>query len=75
MRYTWNADNCCGYAHRQNVDDVGFISALIEELVADYQVDPSRVSVTGFSNGAMMTFRLACELSGKIAAAAPYAGR
>ena len=74
MRYTWNADNCCGYAHRQNVDDVGFISALIDELVADYQVDPSRVSVTGFSNGAMMTFRLACELSGKIAAAAPYAG-
>jgi polyhydroxybutyrate depolymerase len=73
-RYTWNADNCCGYAYRQHVDDVGFIAALIDQLVADYDVDPSRVYVTGFSNGAMMTFRLACELSGKIAAAAPYAG-
>lgn len=74
MRYTWNADNCCGYAHRANVDDVGFISALIDKLIADYDVDPARVYITGFSNGAMMTFRLACELSGKIAAAAPYAG-
>jgi polyhydroxybutyrate depolymerase len=74
MRYTWNANNCCGFAHRQDVDDVGFISALIDELVTSDDVDPSRVFVTGFSNGAMMTFRLACELSGKIAAAAPYAG-
>ena len=74
MRYTWNADNCCGFAHRQDVDDVGFISALIDELIANYDVDPSRVYVTGFSNGAMMTFRLACELSDRIAAAAPYAG-
>jgi polyhydroxybutyrate depolymerase len=74
MRYTWNADNCCGFAYRQHVDDVGFISALIDELIANDDVDPSRVYVTGFSNGAMMTFRLACELSDRIAAAAPYAG-
>ncbi len=73
-RYTWNAYGCCGYAQRKNVDDVGFISALIDQMIADFDVDPSRVYVAGFSNGAMMTFRLACELSGKIAAAAPFAG-
>lgn len=73
-RFTWNADNCCGYAHRKNVDDVGFISALIDRLIEDFDVDPARVYVTGYSNGAMMSFRLACELSDTIAAAAPYAG-
>lgn len=71
---TWNAYNCCAFAYETNVDDVGFISALIDELIVDYRVDPSRISVTGHSNGAMMTFRLACELSDKIAAAAPNAG-
>lgn len=73
-RYTWNAYGCCGFAQRENVDDVGFIGALIDQMVADDGVDPSRVYVSGYSNGAMMTFRIACELSGKIAAAAPYAG-
>ena len=71
---TWNAHNCCGYAYAKDVDDVGFISALIDQLVVEYDVDPSRIYVTGHSNGAMMTFRVACELSDKIAAAAPYAG-
>lgn len=71
---TWNAHNCCAFAYETDVDDVGFIYALIDQLVADYQVDASRISVTGHSNGAMMTFRIACELSDKIAAAAPNAG-
>ncbi len=71
---TWNAYNCCAYAHAQDIDDVAFISALIDRVIADYDVDPTRIYITGHSNGAMMTFRLACELSDKIAAAAPYAG-
>lgn len=72
--HTWNAYECCAYAFESNSDDVGFISALIDQVVADYSADPSRIYVTGFSNGEMMTFRLACELSDKIAAAAPVAG-
>lgn len=71
---TWNAYSCCGYAYAAGIDDVGFISVLIDHLVSDEQVDPTRIYVTGFSNGAMMTFRIACELSDKVAAAAPYAG-
>ncbi len=61
-------------AYREKIDDVGFISALIDHLVAQQNIDQKRVFVTGISNGAMMSHRLACELSGKIAAIAPVAG-
>lgn len=71
---TWNAGNCCGYALEHNIDDVGFIKGLIERLQKRYRVDSNRIYVTGISNGAMMTYRLACELSDKIAAIAPVAG-
>jgi polyhydroxybutyrate depolymerase len=71
---TWNAGNCCGYALDNNVDDVGFIRALIDELEKTRAIDPKRIYATGMSNGGMMTYRLACELSDKIAAAAPVAG-
>ena len=71
---TWNSGNCCGYALNNTIDDVGFIRALIDELQRDYPIDPRRVYVTGISNGAMMSFRLACELSDKVAAIAPVEG-
>lgn len=61
-------------AHRKNIDDVGFISSLIDELVKTCNVDTKRVYVTGMSNGALMTHRLAIELSDKIAAVAPVCG-
>lgn len=68
---TWNAGHCCGYALNNQVDDVGFISALIDKLIKDYPVDPKRVYATGISNGGMMSHRLGIELSHKIAAIAP----
>jgi polyhydroxybutyrate depolymerase len=55
-------------------DDTGFISALIDELIIKYNADPERIYSTGISNGAMMSYRLGCELSDKIAAIAPVAG-
>ena len=61
-------------AHKENIDDVGFISALIDLMVKDYNADPARVYITGISNGAIMSYRLACELSHKIAAIAPVDG-
>ena len=61
-------------AHRENIDDVGFISALIDTLIKDYNVDPKRVYITGISNGAILSYRLACELSHKITAIAPVDG-
>jgi polyhydroxybutyrate depolymerase len=61
-------------AHRDNIDDVSFISALIDSMIQDYNINPKRVYVTGISNGAIMSYRLACELSHKITAIAPVDG-
>ncbi len=58
-------------AHTQDIDDLGFISALIDELSAKLNIDSKRVYATGISNGGMMSYRLGCELSQRIAAIAP----
>lgn len=71
---TWNAGGCCGYAMNNNIDDVGFISALIDSLTFGFAVDTDRIYATGMSNGAFMSYRLACEIPEKIAAIAPVAG-
>lgn len=71
---TWNSGHCCGSALENNVDDVGFVRALVDRLRTTYPVDPARIYATGFSNGAMMTHRLAAELSSTFAAVAPVAG-
>jgi len=65
---TWNAGDCCGYAGDNNIDDVAFISALIDTLLNRYQIDYRRVYATGMSNGGMMSYRLAAELTAKLAA-------
>lgn len=56
------------------VDDVGFISVLIDSISAQYNIDPSRVYSCGMSNGGFMSFRLACELEDRIAAIASVTG-
>lgn len=68
---TWNAGWCCGYAVNNNIDDVGFIDALIDTLMAEYAIATTRIYATGMSNGGFMSYRLACELSERIAAIAP----
>jgi polyhydroxybutyrate depolymerase len=73
-RRVWNAGLCCAAAVRKNIDDVGFIKKMLVELQTNYSVDPKRIYVTGMSNGAMMTYRLICELQNTFAAAIPVAG-
>ena len=70
----WNVGGCCGEAAAQGVDDAGFLSLLIDRLVADFKADPNRIYVTGFSNGASMALQLGCSLSHKIAGLAPVSG-
>jgi len=70
---TWNAGDCCGFASNNNIDDIGFIDLLLSTLVEQYSIDTNRIYATGFSNGALMAYRLACELSTKITAIAPVA--
>lgn len=71
VKRSWHDRREEGPAAEENVDDVGFISALIDKLVKEQNVDPKRVYAAGISNGGMMSFRLACELNDKIAAIAP----
>jgi polyhydroxybutyrate depolymerase len=56
------------------IDDVKFIHELIDQLTTEYKIDPKRIYVTGMSNGGMMAYRLAGELSEKIAAIAVVCG-
>ncbi|HEY1067833.1 MAG TPA: PHB depolymerase family esterase [Pirellulales bacterium] len=72
--YTWNAGDCCGYAARQEIDDVTFVKALLDDLAKRDSIDARRVFATGMSNGGMMCYRLASELSDRIAAIAPVSG-
>lgn len=58
----------------ESPDDVAFIDDLLDALEAQLCIDSSRVFSTGISNGAMMSVRLACDLSDRIAAIAPVSG-
>ncbi|QDT59441.1 Alpha/beta hydrolase family protein [Stieleria bergensis] len=71
---TFNGGNCCGYAMRNKVDDVEFTSQLLDDLATVVNVDEKRVFATGMSNGGIITYRLASELSERIAAIAPVGG-
>lgn len=71
---TWNVGNCCGQAQKNNVDDVGFLHALVAQLENTDGVDPKRVYAVGMSNGAMMTYTWACRDPGELAGIGPVAG-
>lgn len=71
----WNSGaGALGIFPNSDVDDVGFISALIDTTAARFAIDTNRVYVTGFSMGGFMSNRLACELGDRIAAIASVAG-
>jgi polyhydroxybutyrate depolymerase len=71
---SWNAGKCCGTASATQVPDVQFVSDLIDAVSTDLCIDQKRVYAAGFSNGGMLSNRLACELSNRIAAFAPVSG-
>lgn len=68
---TWNAG---GFRRANKADDVAFIGKLLDDLATMLNVDQKRVYVCGMSNGGIMSYRLAAELSDRIAAIAPVAG-
>merc|ERR1712224_468235 len=81
--HTWNAGSCCPAASRGKTDDVQFardlLAAFTSGAVKDLSggkidIDPTRVYATGGSNGAFMSYRLACEAPELFAAIAPVAG-
>ncbi len=73
--HTWNSgDACCGFATDRDIDDVGFLRAVIEDLQFRMSVDPDRVYVTGHSNGGMMAYRMGAEASDVVAAVISIGG-
>ena len=69
-RRNWNTFGPRG----TGVDDVAFLSALLDTLASRYRVDPDRVYSTGMSNGGFMSYELACQLNGRIAAIGSVTG-
>ena len=76
LYHRWNdgRNDATSRSSAERVDDVLLISTLIDHLKELYSIDTNRVFATGMSNGGMMTERLGCELSDKIAAIAAVAG-
>ncbi|MCD6069263.1 MAG: hypothetical protein K0S33_4089 [Bacteroidetes bacterium] len=71
----WNSGaGYMGYFPNSTVNDVVFISALIDTIQTNYSINPNRVYSCGFSMGGFMTERLACELSNRFTAIASVAG-
>lgn len=71
----WNSGaGYLGFYLNDDVDDVGFVMAMIDTLSAEYNIDPSRIYATGFSMGGFMSNRLACEQTDVFAAVASVAG-
>lgn len=69
----WNAtDACCAFG--QNVDDVAYLTAVIHDMQARFNVDPKRIFLVGHSNGGFMSHRMACERSELIAGIVSLAG-
>ncbi len=71
---SWNAGSCCSTALERGVDDIAFVDALVDELLRRFPIDPHRVYATGFSNGGMLTYRLARERPHRFAAIAVVSG-
>ena len=71
---TFNAGDCCGTAQTQDIDDVAYARAVMADVEARNAIDSSRIFATGFSNGGMMSHRLACALADRLAGIAAVSG-
>lgn len=70
IQNAWNV----GWNFGSMADDIGFVSALIDDLIDKYNFDKNRIYACGMSNGGFLSYYLACRLSHKIAAIASVTG-
>ena len=70
----WNAGTCCGTPARDNIDDLGFITSVIDEVSHHTQIDRRRIYIAGFSDGGRMAYHYACARAAAVAAIGVVAG-
>ena len=61
LGFSWNAGSCCGAARDAKADDVGFVQAVVADVVRRDGGAAAKVSIVGFYNGGMLAYRIACE--------------
>jgi polyhydroxybutyrate depolymerase len=70
----WNATDACCDFHAAGVDDVAYLAGLIAEIRAELAIDPKRIAFVGHSNGGFMSYRMACDEAGLVAAIVSLSG-
>jgi polyhydroxybutyrate depolymerase len=70
----WNAGHCCGKAVKAGIDDVAFLTEVIDQVSERVAIDRQRIYLVGYSNGGMLAYRFAAEQSRQIAACAVVSG-
>jgi polyhydroxybutyrate depolymerase len=61
-------------AHKEKIDDVAFVNAMIDAIAKEYKIDSKRIYSTGISNGGIFSHYLGANVSNRIAAIAPVVG-
>jgi polyhydroxybutyrate depolymerase len=70
----WNATDACCDLRAVGIDDAAYLLSMIEQVQQKYKVDPKRIYIVGHSNGAFMSYRMACDHADKVAAIVSLAG-
>lgn len=76
LKNSWNSGGRKGenWAEKNNIDDVGFVRAVVGSLSEQYSIDRGRIYAAGISNGGRMSYRLACDAADLFAGIASVAG-
>ncbi len=70
----WNATDACCDLFGSGVDDSGYLGDVLAAMQANYNVDPNSIHFAGHSNGAFMSYRMACDYADVVASIASLAG-
>jgi polyhydroxybutyrate depolymerase len=71
---SWNSGACCGIAAEREVDDVGFVMQVLDDVGRHTPVDPSRRALLGYSGGGMLAYRLMCRENPDLVAVVEISG-
>lgn len=68
--FGWNDGRQNAFSREVPFDDAGYIAALIDHMVENYNADPAKVYLVGWGGGGLLAYRMVCEMSAKFEAIA-----